>query len=72
MLLFGCHAKLKSGVQMSGFSSVACCLFEFVVQSSTSNTAMILSTSLVFRGYFFLFFKLFCLFYTDAEHTHTF
>lgn len=53
MLLFGCHVKLKCGVQMSGFSSVVCCLLEFVIQSSAFNVAMILSTCLVFRGYFF-------------------
>lgn len=51
MLLSDYHVKLESGVQMSGFSCVSCCLLEFVIWSF--NTTTILSTSLLFKGYFF-------------------
>lgn len=45
--------RWKSGFQMSGFSSFACCLSELVIQTFPFNAEVLLSTSPVLGTIFF-------------------
>jgi len=60
--------RWKSGFQMSGFSSFACCLSELVIQTFPFNAEVLLSTSPVLGTIFSTVRLCLCLLWADREH----